>query len=289
MSNCEEVRQLLKPGQTSYDRRDIICQVYEIKKNEILRLITKQYIFGQCDGYVSVIEFQKRGTSNCHMLIWLKDCEMTAKNIGNIISAKLPPLSHPMNKIVVKLMMNVPCGPGYNTKLGSCKDSKDGSYQQNVPKQFNSGAVLGNGSFTDYHRRSPTEDRHTTKKWVLPLNGYVEVNNRWVVPYNLYLLKKFDLHINVECCAPIISVKYLFLYYFKGCDLITIEIQDHTDKIGTFQARQHISACCAYWRVANMDMHSIFPSVHQLLLHLENKQTCTFDLIEESINEVIKK
>ena len=110
-----------------------------------------------------------------------------------------------------------------------------------------------------------------------------------MVPYNLYLLKKFDCHINVECCASITSVKYLFLYHFKGCDLITIEMQDLADEIGTFQARQYISACYAYWRMAKMDMHSISPSMHQLPLHLENKQTCTFELTEESINEVLKK
>ena len=71
--------------------------------------------------------------------------------------------------------------------------------------------------------------------------------------------------------------------------MITIEMQDLADEIGTFQARQYISACYAYWRMAKMDMHSISPSVHQLPLHLENKQTCTFELTEESINKVLKK
>ena len=129
--NCEEVRRLLEPGQTPYDRPDIICQVYEIKKKEILRLITKEHIFGQCDGHVAVIEFQKRGAPHCHMLIWLKDFDMTPQNIDNIISAELPPPDHPMHERVVKLMMHGPCGPGYNTKLGCCKDSKDGSWQRN--------------------------------------------------------------------------------------------------------------------------------------------------------------
>ena len=38
-----------------------------------------------------------------------------------------------------------------------------------------------------------------------------------------------------------------------------------------------------------MDMHRISPSVHQLPLYLENHQTYTFDIPEESINEDIEK
>ncbi len=172
--------------------------------------------------------------------------------------------------------------------MGCCKDTKDGIYQHKFPKEFNSCTVLGEGSFTEYRRRSPAEGGHTAKKWVSALNGFVEVDNRWVVPYNLYLLKKIDCHINVECCASITSVKYLFLYHFKGCDLITIEMQDLADEIGTYQARQYISACYAYWRMAKMDMHDISPAVHQLPLHLEDMQTCTFEPGED-INEVLKK
>ncbi|UYV66597.1 hypothetical protein LAZ67_4002252 [Cordylochernes scorpioides] len=39
--------------------------------------------------------------------------------------------------------------------------------------------------------------------------GTHEVDNRWVVPYNPYLLVRFNAHINVEVCASVKSVKYL--------------------------------------------------------------------------------
>ena len=92
-----------------------------------------------------------------------------------------------------------------------------------------------------------------------------------MVPYTLYLLKKLDCHINIKCCQSITSVKYLFLYHFKGMNLVTIELQDLADEIGTFQARKYISACYAYWRLAKMDMCDISPTVHQLPLHLDNQ------------------
>ena len=162
--NCKEVTNLLEPSQTPYDRPDIICQVYEMKKKELIRLITKENIFGECDGHVAVIEFQKRGAPHCHILIWLKNFVMTLQNIDNMISAKLPPLNHPLHERVVELMVHGPCGPGYNTSLGCCKDSKSRTYQQNFPKAFNSRTALGEGSFAEYQRRSMAEGRHTAKK-----------------------------------------------------------------------------------------------------------------------------
>ena len=41
-----------------------------------------------------------------------------------------------------------------------------------------------------------------------------DLDNRWVVPYNAYLLTKFDCHINVEICSTIKAVKYLYKYTY---------------------------------------------------------------------------
>jgi hypothetical protein len=34
----------------------------------------------------------------------------------------------------------------------------------------------------------------------------VELDNRWVVPHNVYLLTKYDVHINVEVCNNIRTI-----------------------------------------------------------------------------------
>ncbi|UYV78756.1 hypothetical protein LAZ67_16002666 [Cordylochernes scorpioides] len=54
--------------------------------------------------------------------------------------------------------------------------------------------------------------------------GTHEVDNRWVVPYNPYLLVRFNAHINVEVCASVKSVKYLFKYVYKGHDRAEVEV-----------------------------------------------------------------
>ena len=186
-------------------------------------------------------------------------------------------------------MIHGPHRRNYNMRLGRVKDIKDGTCQRKRPKPLNNRTIVGEGLFAEYRQRSPGEGGHTGMKWVTPLGMNVEVDNRWVVPYNFHLLKTFNCHINIEYCATITSIKYLFLYHFKGEDLVTIEAEKLRDEIGIFQARKYISACYASWGVAEMPMTSIKPSVHQLLLHLPDEQTCTYQPNLRSAEESLKR
>ena len=115
---------MLNPGETPYDRPDIVNRVYEQKRNELLRDLTKGHVFGDCDAHVAVIEFQKRGAPHCHILIWIKDFEATPKNIDDVICAEILPPTDPLHETVVKTMIYGPCGPQYNIELGCCKNEE---------------------------------------------------------------------------------------------------------------------------------------------------------------------
>ncbi|KAK3492687.1 uncharacterized protein B0T23DRAFT_316431, partial [Neurospora hispaniola] len=50
------------------------------------------------------------------------------------------------------------------------------------------------------------------------------LNNRVVVPYNLYLVLKYKYYINVEVCSIVNTIKYIYKYIYKGMDRTIVEI-----------------------------------------------------------------
>ena len=96
-----------------------------MKKKKLIIKITREGIFGECDGHVAVIEYQKQGAPHCHMLIWNKNVEASPANIDSVICSELPPQGDPLHRTVIKLMMHGSYGQ-YNGQLGCVSNSKDG-------------------------------------------------------------------------------------------------------------------------------------------------------------------
>ena len=57
----DEITRALLPGQRPEDRPDVLARVFYLKLQSLLRDLTKSGVFGNVIGYMSVIEFQKRG------------------------------------------------------------------------------------------------------------------------------------------------------------------------------------------------------------------------------------
>ena len=51
------------------------------------------------------------------------------------------------------------------------------------------------------------------------------MDNTWVVPYNVGLLKKYQAHINAEWCNKTTFIKYLFKYVTKGADCSKVYLE----------------------------------------------------------------
>ena len=80
--------------------------------------------------------------------------------------------------------------------------------------------------------------------------GNHDIDNRWSVPYNPYLSKKYKAHLNLEACTSIKSVKYLFKYVYKGHDCANVEVTESNelnhDEVLRYMDARYISAPEAY-------------------------------------------
>ncbi|XP_062198826.1 uncharacterized protein LOC133901487 [Phragmites australis] len=117
-------------------------------------------------------------------------------------------------KMIVKHMMHGPCGV-----LNSwCPCTKDhGSCKNHYLRLFNVDTMQGKDPYPTYRRRD--DDRHVT------VQKY-QLDNMWVIPYNSYLLRLFNYHINVEVCSSIKVVKYMFKYIYKGHDRVSVSVNE---------------------------------------------------------------
>ncbi|XP_078438602.1 uncharacterized protein LOC144709071 [Wolffia australiana] len=208
-----DITQSLLPSQKAQDRFDLCCRVLRLKLKELLHLIIDKEVFGKVNGRVYVVEFQKRGLPHAHML-WVLDAQYkpkTPEDIDKIVCAEIPdPSDKDLFDCVTTHMIHGPCGSA-NPKCPCMKKGKCPC----MSKEFVDSTQVTNDGYPLYLRRN--NGRAIQK-------GPHVIDNRWVVPYNKYLCKPFNCHINVEICSSIQSVKYLYKYVYKGHDRIQARV-----------------------------------------------------------------
>ena len=94
-----------------------------------------------------------------------------------------------------------------------CMEVVDGKKvcTKGYPKQLQKYTTHGANRYPTYRRRSPQDGGHTCSINMLSKGGEpTTIDNRWVVPYNPYLLLKYKCHINMEIVASVGGIKYMF-------------------------------------------------------------------------------
>ena len=94
-----------------------------------------------------------------------------------------------------------------------------------------------------------------------------EVDDRDVVPYNAYLSKLFNCHINVKVCAGMRCVKYIHKYIYKGYDR-TMMVLGSINEIQQYLEARYIGPPEAAWQIFGLPLHAEMPTVVRLALHL---------------------
>ncbi|XP_048503029.2 uncharacterized protein LOC104884879 [Beta vulgaris subsp. vulgaris] len=267
-----------KRGLRPEDRPDIICGIFKLKLDQLVKDLKENEIFGRVKAIVYTVEFQKRGPPHAHILLFLHPANKypQASDIGKIICAELPdPIEDPdLYETVTEMMLHDPCGSS-NTNA-PCMDQN--KCRKHFPKRFIDETKVDEEGYPVYRRR----DNGTS----VEKNG-VHLDNRFVVPCNPQLLRKYRAHINVEWCNQSRSIKYLFKYINKGYDRVTAAAYQNRkscddpqkiDEIKMYYDCRYISACEAVWRIYGFPIHHRTPAVERLSFHLpgsKNSSTLT--------------
>ncbi|XP_057415906.1 uncharacterized protein LOC130710596 [Lotus japonicus] len=262
------------------DRPDVVTRVFKIKLQQLMEELKSGTLFGDVIAVVYTIEFQKRGLPHAHILLFLRNKSPNHSHIDKIISAEIPdPNQQPLLYERVKTsMMHGPCGSD-NVKSPCMKDGKCSKF---FPKPYVESTTLDEEGFPVYRRRN---DGRTVKK------GNIELDNRYVGPYNPTLLLKYDSHINVEWCNQSGSIKYLFKYISKGHDRIIAGIHDknkEVDEIKMYYDCRYLSPCESVWRTFGFEIVHREPAVERLSFHLPGEQSVLYE-DDEPLDVVLDK
>ncbi|WVZ90113.1 hypothetical protein U9M48_036443 [Paspalum notatum var. saurae] len=238
------------------------------------RLLLEEGILGKVHAYVYVVEFQKRGLPHAHFLLIMQGkYKLTCpEQYDSIISAKLPNKCKYLElyKMVIKHMMHGPCGM-LNPNCPCTKSS--GKCRNHYSRPFDMATLQEKDSYAVYRRR---EDGRKEK-----VRGH-ELDNRWVVPYNPFLLRYFNCHINVKVWSSIKATKYLYKYLYKGHDRASISMyeadgQGNVDEIKMYKEARRVTPLEALWRIYGFDLSKNSRRVMQLQLHLPGMHMVTYE------------
>ena len=220
--NHHSIPRALPCGVSPADRHDIVLRIF---CQQILQL-TKLLIDGNVPGWeplkgiISVTEFQKRSAPHVHILSILDKVDrILAEEMNNYSVAEILNKNESLEdwKNIVSFMLHRPCG-SVNTDAPCCQKKMANVITTFLQQYCAVSSFSEPGSSPIYRRRTPSEGGGS---------GLVRLrlNQRWVdygytsedvVPHNVWLLKSFGCHINIEICSSLKVIKCLLWYLFKG-------------------------------------------------------------------------
>jgi hypothetical protein len=276
-----EIQDALPSGSTWHDCPSVVGRVFNMKLRRLMDNICKQHVLGRVQASMYTTEFQKRGLPHAHILLILhpEDKPREPEDVDNCVRATIPEPGDPhytarLRELVLQFMVHGPCGtvdPGQ-----SCMKSnlRPGQCKANYPKAYRENTSMAADSYPQYRRPAPDGDRYRVERDRRRLGTQV-LTNADIVPYNPWLLLKYETHLNVEVCNTVDSVKYIYKYILKGVDQAQASVGDvdlKLDEIHRYQNYRYLSSGEAVWRMLSFSMGKMHPAVHGLQVHLPDQQ-----------------
>ena len=160
---------------------------------------------------------------------------LTAERIDEVVRAELPDSrldeSGELSAVITSCMIHGSCGPLAPTS--PCMQSSGTGTKtcsKRYPKQFQLETRVQEDGYAVY--RQSDDGRSISLALRGPSNtSPIPLDNRWIVPYNPYLSWRYKVHINVQVCASIQSIKYIHKYIYKGSDKTTAQTGNEWDEV----------------------------------------------------------
>ena len=173
-----------------------------------------------------------------------------------------------LHAIASSKMVHGPCG-GLNSR-SACM--RDGACTKGFPRRFQLETAVPARGYPLYRRRAPEDGGFTTEPRGRRDADRHRLDNRWVVPFNPFLLRAIKAHVNVEVISHSTAcVKYVVKYVNKGSDQTTytvVTVNGVPDEVTTYQHSRYLSSMEAAWRLLDLPIHGHHPTVEALALHL---------------------
>lgn len=232
---------------------ELTNRVFNIRVKRLMKDIKEDKVLGNASNIIFVTEFQKRGLPHIHMVVtldtkvsssWMLSllyiCLMhliisqmeTPDDVDGFVSCELPDpdLNPELHRRVTKYML-------HNCN-GRCLD-KDGRCKKGFPHSFREETVMNDGKGWIGLKRARGGATFT--------KGGTTYDTRHVVPYNPFLLMRYDCHLNVLPFNNLRQARYLFKYICKGVDCACVE--------RTFKLFDHVINVCLILAPTCLSLH----------------------------------
>jgi hypothetical protein len=249
-----EIQEMLLPGQTPFNRPDIVCRIFYQRLKSFLNNIRNGKYFDDFDkdGEVTVrreviyelrvIEYQHRGLPHAHLIYKFSNTpESNESNdcsnwIDQHISCELPVLDEFANfhdqkyfQLVNKHMKHT-CANAVNGCLDQNNHCKKGFMDTTLQNQ----SSFDERGYVKYKRTKPSDLR--------------------IGPHNRKILEDWDGHAYVDWCGSTYTVLYLYKYLYKGAKKVKFRLEnaddiDDKDEISLYIRGRYLCSMDATWRI----------------------------------------
>ena len=288
------------PGQTAFDRGDIVCQVFYRKLEALLANIRSGKYFPINNGTipyhkvhfeVRVIEYQRRGLPHAHIVIKFEDNKYMpkyedkrslAKWIDTYITAVYPTTRFDDNAAEVGITIEEDLEYSEIVKthmIHKCfAESNGGCLSENrtCSKGFDKNIVSNETTFDT--KGFPQYRRTTTRSLC-------------VVPHNKLLLKDWNGHANVEFAGSTYTVIYLYKYLFKGSNKVKLRLENaddvrDDDEISLYLRGRYLCSMDCYWRILGHETYpASSPSVR--IVKVISEERSTQNLRDNKVSDIM--